>query len=159
MTRKRRRDTAAVAAFVEQFAGDMVDAGMPRMPARVFAALLSADDGCTAAELAAQLHASPAAISGAIRYLEQVDMTARDRRPGERRDVYRLRGEMWYELIANRDRMYLRWLTTLQQGVDAVGRKTPAGRRIEDTRRFFDFVRAEMPAMLARWRAQRKAKQ
>src|SRR5262245_26865842 len=137
----------------------MVDAGMPRMPARGFAALLSADEGRTAAELAAQLHASPPATSGAIRGWEQVDMTARERRPGERRDVYRLRGEMWYEVIANRERMYLRWLQTLQQGVDAVGRKTPAGRRIEDTRRFFDFVRGEMPAMLARWRAQRKAKQ
>lgn len=153
---RKRRDPAAVVDFVERFGNDLVSAGMPRMPARIFAALLSSDDGRTAAELAAQLQASPAAISGGIRYLEQVDMAVRARRAGERRDVYRLGGDMWYEVIANRDRMYARWLETLSQGVEAVGRKTPAGRRIDATRRFVDFVRTEMPAMLARWRAERR---
>jgi DNA-binding MarR family transcriptional regulator len=149
---RKRRDPRAVADFVERFAGDLVVAGMPRMPARTFAALLSADEGCTAAQLAEQLQASPAAISGAVRYLEQVEMVARTRQPGERRDVYRLENDMWYEVIANRDRLFLRWMETLRQGADATGRQSPAGRRIDETRRFFDFVRTEMPALLARWR-------
>lgn len=126
---------------------------MPRMPARVFAALLSADDGCTAAELAAQLSASPAAISGAVRYLEQVDMVVRDRRPGERRDVYRLFSDPWYEVVASRDKLYMRWMDTLRQGVTAVGPNSQAGKRLDETLRFFDFIRVEMPALLARWRA------
>ena len=47
------------------------------MPARVFAALLIAPDArLTAAELAERLQVSPAAISGAVRYLVQVRMVA-----------------------------------------------------------------------------------
>ena len=43
---------------------------MGRMPARAFAAILAADDGRrTAAELAELLEVSPAAVSGAVRYL------------------------------------------------------------------------------------------
>ena len=61
------RDGAAVRRFIERFALDLADAGMPRMPARVFAAILSAEDGrCTAAELAQLLRVSPAAVSGAL---------------------------------------------------------------------------------------------
>ena len=46
---------------------------MQRMPARVFAALLASDDGAlTSAELGEQLQVSPAAVSGAVRYLAQV---------------------------------------------------------------------------------------
>jgi DNA-binding transcriptional regulator GbsR (MarR family) len=148
----KRRDPAAVSEFVERFAADLVSAGMPRMPARVFVALLTADEGRSASELAELLQASPAAISGAIRYLEQVDMTVRERRPGERRDVYRIGQDMWYEVIANRDRLFERWNQTLAHGVDVLGAGTPAGRRVDETRRFFDFARVEMPAMVARWR-------
>ena len=54
--------------FVERFAAAMVASGMPRMASRVFALLLSREDGsATSAELAAALQASPAAISGAVR--------------------------------------------------------------------------------------------
>ena len=64
---------------------------MARMPARVFAAILTADDGrCTAAELAGTLGVSPAAVSGAVRYLMQLGLVRRERDPGERRDHYRI---------------------------------------------------------------------
>ena len=46
----------------------LAEAGIARMPARVFAALLVTESGSlTAAELARQLHVSPAAVSGAAR--------------------------------------------------------------------------------------------
>ena len=68
----------SVADFVERFAAGMVAAGMPRMPARVFASLLSRDDGsATASELSGALQASPAAISGAVRYLIQLRVITR----------------------------------------------------------------------------------
>ena len=42
--------------FVERFASVLTESGFPRMPARVFAALLATDSGrLTAAELAAML--------------------------------------------------------------------------------------------------------
>ena len=52
------RDQDAVGRFVERFASVLTEAGIPRMPARVFAALLTADSSSlTAAELAGKLDA------------------------------------------------------------------------------------------------------
>jgi DNA-binding transcriptional regulator GbsR (MarR family) len=150
------RDDEAVRRFIERFALNLVEAGMPRMPARVFAALLSADDGrCTAAELAALLGVSPAAISGAVRYLVQVRMATREREPGERVDHYRVSTETWYEAITRRDELLARWVQDFQDGVKAVGPDTPAGARLEETRQFFEFLMDEIPKVMARWRARR----
>ena len=79
----------------------LVDGGVPRMPARAFAALLATDTGrLTAAELAEALQVSPAAVSGAVRYLTQTQPGRRaTREPGSRRDVYRLGDDLWYEAI------------------------------------------------------------
>jgi DNA-binding transcriptional regulator GbsR (MarR family) len=154
------RDDEAVRRFVERFALDLVEAGMARMPARVFAALLADDDGqLTAAELAERLHVSPAAISGAVRYLMQVSMVARGREPGERRDHYRVSSETWYEAVTRRDQILARWMDDLQQGIKAVGLDTPAGARLEETREFFEFLHDEVPKVMVRWREQHSAGQ
>ncbi|MEV6184183.1 MarR family transcriptional regulator, partial [Streptomyces sp. NPDC052015] len=97
------RDAEAVSKFVESFAAQLVEAGMQRMPARVFAALLASDSGTlTSAELGEQLQVSPAAVSGAVRYLAQQHMVSREREPGSRRERYRVHSDQWYELLTNR---------------------------------------------------------
>ena len=148
--------TDAAARFIERFASVLVESGVPRMPARVFAALLTIDSGrLTASELAELLQISPAAVSGAVRYLTQVSLISREREPGSRRDVYRLHDDEWYEAIVRREPLLQRWERAVLEGVDAVGADTPAGRRLRDTAGFFEFLQAEMPAMLERWRVQR----
>ncbi len=152
------RDDAEVARFIERFGGALVDSGMPRMPARVFATLLSTDDGgCTAAELAEQLQVSPAAISGAVRYLVQVGIVAREREPGDRHDTYRLFSDMWYEIFVRRDQLFSRWIDILQRGIEAVDAATPAGDRLDETMRFFEFLRVEMPVLIERWHDEHKS--
>ncbi len=152
------RDEEAVRRFIERFALDLTEAGMARMPARVFAALLTTDDGRrTAAELAGLLQVSPAAISGAVRYLTQLRMVARGREPGERRDHYQISGDMWYEVVARRDELLAHWEQDLQDGIKAVGPDTPAGARLEENRRYFQFLREEAPRVMARWRELRSA--
>ena len=75
----------SVARFIERFAAVLEESGVPRMPARVFVALLAEDSGSlTAAQLAQRLQVSPAAISGAVRYLTQVSLVGREREPGSR---------------------------------------------------------------------------
>jgi DNA-binding transcriptional regulator GbsR (MarR family) len=149
-----QRDEAEVRRFVERFALTMVESGMPRMPARVFAALLASEKGkLSAAELASALHVSPASISGAVRYLAQVGMIARERDPGERRDHYVVYADMWSAMSVQRDQALARWVKDLASGVDAVGAGTRAGRRLDDTRRYFEFLREEMPRLMARWQA------
>jgi DNA-binding transcriptional regulator GbsR (MarR family) len=145
--------------FVERFALDLVEAGTPRMAARVFAALLTAEDGKrTAVELAEVLQVSPAAVSGAVRYLNQVGLVAREREPGERRDHYRVRDDMWYASVAQRDEQLSRWERTLLDGVEAVGATSRAGARLDETRRFFEFMRVELPKLMDKWRTQERAR-
>src|SRR4051794_7745668 len=95
------------------------------MPARVFVALLVTDAGrLTAAELAAVLRISPAAVSGAVRYLIQIGMVHKERVPGSRRDYYRMPGGMWDSLIRQRDQVMTRWTALVREGIDLVGPDT-----------------------------------
>ncbi|MGH8824869.1 MAG: GbsR/MarR family transcriptional regulator [Jiangellaceae bacterium] len=150
------RAAAEVSRFIERFALTLLDSGMPRMPARVFVAILASDKGhLTAAELAAQLNVSPAAVSGAVRYLTQVRLIVRERDPGERRDHYRLYDDTWYDSMVRREELLVRWQRDLESGIDAVGANTPAGQRLDETRKFFAFLHDELPKMLDRWREAR----
>ena len=153
------RKPAAVAAFVERFAGDLEAAGIPRLPARVFVTLLATDDGyLSAAQLAERLHISPAAVSGAIRYLVQVQLVRKEREPGSRRDRYLVTDDSWFEAAVHRAPMLEQWIRTLTAGEQALGRGTPAGARMHETLAFIEFLHAEMPALLAKWRRRQGAR-
>jgi DNA-binding transcriptional regulator GbsR (MarR family) len=134
------RNDEAVRRFVEDFASALAEMGVPRMPARVFVALLTSDSGrLTAAELAARLRASPAAMSGAVRYLIQTGLVRREGEPGSRRHYYRVPDDVWDELST------------------ILGADTPAGARIAESVRYFEFVSAELPLVITRWRERRAA--
>lgn len=146
------RDQAAVLKFIERFAGVLAEAGLPRMPARVFVALFTADSrAMTAGELAGLLKVSPAAISGAVRYLTQTGLAAKEREPGARQDHYLVEDDIWCELVRRRDSQLRSWEDHLRTGLDVVGRDTPAGARIAATLPFFEYLQQELSAMLARW--------
>ncbi|CAL9481873.1 hypothetical protein SUDANB58_03072 [Streptomyces sp. enrichment culture] len=151
------RDPEAVSRFVEHFAAQLVEAGLPRMPARVFAALLASDTGTlTSADLGEQLKVSPAAVSGAVRYLAQVHMVSREREPGSRRERYRVHADQWYEALTNREAVLKRWEDALREGVAGLGADSPAGRRLAETLAFFEFLQVEVAAMMDRWRTHRE---
>ncbi len=147
------RDAAAIARFVERFAAVLVEAGFPRMPARVCAALLVTDEGTlTAAELADQLQISPAGVSGAVRYLSHLGLVSREREPGSRRDRYRLVSDTWFEATAEREGVLASWESASREGVEVLGADTPAGRRFAESTEYFSFLRTEVAGVLARWR-------
>ena len=152
------RDEAAVRRFIEDFAQALTEMGVPRMPARVFVALVTSDPGrLTAAELAATLHASPAAMSGAVRYLLQLGLIRREGEPGSRRHYYRVPDDVWGEIISIRNRAMARWTAVLREGIPILGADTPAGLRIADSVRFFEFVSAELPLVIDRWQDRKAA--
>jgi predicted transcriptional regulator len=154
----RRRDDEAVRRFIEDFASALAEMGVPRMPARVFVALLTSDSGrLTASELAATLRASPAAMSGAVRYLIQTGLVRREGEPGSRRHYYRVPDDVWDELITIRNRAMARWTAVLREGVPILGPDTPAGARIAESVRYFEFVSAELPLVISRWRERKAA--
>jgi predicted transcriptional regulator len=147
------RDDKAVGRFVEDLASALTEMGVPRMPARVFAALLTTDSGrLTAADLAANLQVSPAAVSGAVRYLMQIGMVRRESEPGSRRHYYRAPNNVWDEVIGIRDHLMARWTGVLREGVEILGADTPAGERVAESVRFFEFVGSELPNVIRRWR-------
>ncbi len=153
------RDSAAVLMFVERFATLLGQMGFPRMPARVFTALLSTDSGrLTAAELAEMLRVSPAAISSGVRYLVQVGLASREREPGSRRDRYRVPDDVWYDVVRVREQVTARWAPTLQEGIEALGPGTPAAERLAETADFFEFLRKQGPELLARWSEHRASR-
>ncbi len=143
----------AMAAVVERFAADLTQAGMQRMSARVFSCLLiSHEQTLSSAVLAQRLQISPAAISGAVRYLAHVHLVSREREPGSRRERYRLHHDIWYEAIANRDTVLARWIATMRAAIEVVGERSPAGERLTDTTEFLEFLMAELDAILTRWK-------
>lgn len=141
-----------VPRFIERFATWLSDAGMGRMPARVFVALLAENSGkLTAGELAGRLQVSPGAVSGAVRYLAQVNLIRKEREPGARRDHYVVHDDTWYQALTRRDEYVARWIDTIGDGIDALGPDTPAGRRLIETRAFLTFVQRKVPEMLKEW--------
>lgn len=152
-TRQNPRDERAVSEFVERFAGILVEGGWPRMASRVFCTLLASEEGrLTAAELAERLQVSPAAISGAVRYLVQLDMIGRQRGPGTRRDCFVVEDDFWPRVIEHQVVAMTKWGERLKEGIASVGEGSAAAERLAETAALFDFVRVETPAMLRRWR-------
>lgn len=154
--RPPERDEAAVSRFIERFALVLTAAGMQRMAARAFGALLATESGSlTAAELVTVLQVSPASVSGAVRYLEQTGLARRDRSPGHRTDHFVLKADAWYELSADPSGIYDALADAMTDGVSAVGPTSAAGRRMADTRDFFEYLKVQMPLLVERWHATR----
>lgn len=109
----------------------------------------------TARELADRLQVSPAAVSGAVRYLEQARLVRRVREPGERTDRFVLGDDAWYEAIADRSEIFDGLLSALAEGLVAVGDGSVAGQRIAETSEFFAYLKDEMPLLIERWRSSR----
>ncbi|WP_409484353.1 GbsR/MarR family transcriptional regulator [Arsenicicoccus dermatophilus] len=140
-------------AFVDRMGDLGVGSGMPRMAARTFAHLLSLDDAAaTAADLGEALGASPAAISGAARYLESVGLVRRTRERGSRRDLFVLQEEVWSDYVARSLDLVRVWGSVLVEGSQAV----PVGaarRRLAQNAAFFDYLAVELDDSISRWQA------
>ena len=131
---------------------------MPRMPARVFAALLATDTArLTAAELGDLLQASPAAISDGVRYLIGVGLVRREGEPGSRRHHYQVPDNVWYEVVRSRDRVMEHWTAALREGIELLGPDTPAGMRMAGSVDFFEFVSQELATVMDRWESRQGA--
>ena len=150
-------DRLALLRAVERIASTLTETGIPRMPARVFAYILADDaDRYTAAELAEGLRVSPAAISGAVRYLTQARMVFKEREPGQRADLYRIYDDdVWGRIVSARLPILDQWAETLESAIDEIGPQTRGGRRLQETKEFYAFMRADTQDMLERWRKHR----
>jgi DNA-binding transcriptional regulator GbsR (MarR family) len=141
-------------SVADAVAAELAAEGFPRVPAQVLMALMVRPSGSmTAAELADGLGVSPAAISGAVRYLGVLGFVRTTVVPGTRRHVYSLPAVPWYASTLVQDR-YTSMLALLDAGLQDV-EQGPARDRLAEMADFFRFLRAEMPLLWERWRASR----
>ena len=147
-----------LAEAVERLGQVLEESGIPRMPARVFAYILAEDrDRYTAAELADGLDVSPAAISGAVRYLTQTRLVVRERRPSGRGDLYRvLDSDVWGTIMKHRLPLLDHYIATVEEAAALLPPGSAGRARVEETRDYFVFVRGEMADLAHRW-AERRA--
>lgn len=151
--RDEEREREALLRFVEQFALVMTEGGIPRMPARVFAYVL-ADDATvyTAKELSQGLGVSPAAISGAVRYLVQSGLLIKRREPGSRSDQYGIDDEdVWSTVFAQRVPLIERWDEQLTRGVRLLGTGRRGGQRLLETQAYVRFLHEMFTHMQEEW--------
>ncbi|QIM21543.1 MarR family transcriptional regulator [Phycicoccus sp. HDW14] len=140
------------ADVVERLGGALAEVGIPLQPARVFAALLATEDGRrTSAQLVELLDISPAAVSGAVRYLSQVRMIRRERERGSRRDVYVALDDAWHDMMMQTEQLYAPILAALVVARDSVGARSRAGERMQLSAEFLEFIQREMDAVARRW--------
>ncbi|MFJ8313275.1 MULTISPECIES: helix-turn-helix domain-containing protein [unclassified Streptomyces] len=134
------RDAEAVREYEEMFAGVFMQSGLPKMTARVLAAIYTTDAGSlTASELVQRLQVSPASISKAVSLLESMGLIRRER-DERRRERYVVDADVWYQGMIASARGHAQLVETARQGVSILGPDTPAAIRLENIARFVDFV-------------------
>lgn len=140
----------------EQAAAMLAAAGMARMPARVMMALVgSPDEGYTAAELADRLGVSPAAVSGAVRYLISMRLIQRLSRPGDRRDRYDLTDDAWSGMITSNAPLYAALAGHMDRIADQNADAPISVARAREVADFLRFLTERMPQLVDEWRAER----
>jgi len=149
----------ALARAVERFGTTLEGAGMPRMASRVFAYVLAEDrDRYTAKQLAEGLDVSPAAISGAVRYLTEAGLLLKERNPAGRGDVYAVtEGDVWSTIMQAREPMVARFVSAVEDAMELLPEGSPGYRRMAETRDFFAFTLEDMGGVVQRWKAWKAA--
>nr|WP_324192729.1 MarR family transcriptional regulator [Nocardia transvalensis] len=131
----------------------LVDTGVPRMAARVFATLCIKDSGSgTAAELARELRVSPASISAAVATLEGFGLIRRERPPGTRRELYVIGDDAWYRATVASIRSNDILAAAAQHGATLLGPTSPAGARLRTASRFLDNLGRDLERAAENWR-------
>lgn len=141
----------------EQLALVLNGYGMQRMHARVLAALLTTDNSAlTQGELTAELGAATGSVSNAVKQLIAVGLVERVPVAGSRREHYRLRDDAWARLFTRQNHVFDDMLGVARKARDHMDADSLAHRRLTDMCDFYDFLLAEVPALLERWDEERK---
>ena len=154
------RDEQALRTTTEQSAALLTAAGFPRMPARVLMSLMVAETGgYTAAELAEELGASAAAISGAVRYLQTIGIIHRVSSPDSRRDRYELPDHAWYTIMTRGSPVYISLANLTDTSIAAIDDPdSAASKRLQEMADFYRFLSTRMSDLMDEWISVRASK-
>ena len=131
--------------FTEEFAARLAGSGLPKMSARVFACLLVSESGSlTAADLARRLSVSPASISKAVGFLEQMSLLSRTPDAGTRRERYVIGDDVWQRAWQTDTGAHASVAEAARRGVALFGPESPAGLRLRKMDQFFGWLADQM---------------
>lgn len=142
---------------VAQAVSALAASGFPRLPATVLMTLMTSEDGeLTAEALAERTQSSPAAISGAVRYLTTIGMIRRHLLPGSRRYVYELPEHPWYTVSIGKNELYGVIVGLARRAIPTLG---PQGaERMDEMAEFFEFLQRRLPEVLDEWNELRRGR-
>ncbi|MFB7251985.1 MarR family transcriptional regulator [Microbacterium sp. NPDC056234] len=131
-------DGDRTSSFVAELASALAATGMPRMPARIFASLVTTTaDSMAAADLVRALGVSPASVSKAIGYLEGMELVERDHDPGSRRERYRVGSDIWTRAVRADSDAHADVADASSRGIAFFGADSAPGIRLAQMGRFF----------------------
>lgn len=143
---------AAVRGFEARFTAMMVRTGLPRMPARVLACLLTSDDArLPAADLVRLLGVSPASVSKSVAYLADLRLIRRERDSSDRREYYAVDDDAWHEACRRQAEVCRLWAEAAMEGADVLN-GSAAAPRLSAMSRYFDHVGNDLADAAERWR-------
>lgn len=153
--------TARTERFVEEVGVFFERLGTTRMAGRVFGRLLiSAPPHQAMDELAEALHASKGSISTSTRYLIQLGMIERIGMPGERRDYFRMKPNIWANMLRQRVEILTHFEDLARRGLELIkGESYETRERLLGFLDYCEFIEEEFPDLFQRWEEWRKARE
>ena len=156
MHRRVSEMTQDEAIFVEAVGQELAASGLPPMAGRMWGWLLVCEPTeQTAAEIAAQLHASRGSISGVARLLVAGGLIRRRTRPGDRREYFSVPSGAVRALLASGFPRIAALRRLMDDGLRLLdGRSAEARSRVSEVREVYAFLEREYPVLLERFVAE-----
>lgn len=139
--------------FTEDFGLFFEHLGVPRMAGRILAWLLICDPPEQSMhDLVAALGASKSSISTMTRMLISFRLIERVRLPGERRDFYRVRPDLWRRSLDDAQRKFEGFREMAERGLNLLeGESAQRRARVQEMHDIYDFLTREFPGLVDRW--------
>jgi DNA-binding transcriptional regulator GbsR (MarR family) len=139
--------------FIEKFCVVAEQDGFPRIAGRLMGFLLLNEGPYTLDEMADELQISKTSASTNARLLEQYGVIEHTTRPGDRRDFYKLADDPWERMFDMVKRRMQRFLSVLDETIDALPAKEKYGhRRLEEAQQFHAFILEDIDRWIQQWR-------
>jgi DNA-binding transcriptional regulator GbsR (MarR family) len=161
-----KRTTAAAAArtdprlraYVEKVGVSFEQLTLPRMAGRIFGWLLVCEPPeAPAGELVTALHASKSSVSTMVRLLMRLELIELVSLPGERRDLYRIRSDVWMKSLEDRLSQAKAFRRLAREGLELLSRGSAARRRrLEDMEAMYAFLEIEIPLLVRKWQREHR---
>lgn len=145
--------------FVEKVSLYFEQLSLPRMAGRIFAWLLICEPPrASMAELVDALQASKSSISSMTRLMIQLDLIEVVSLPGERRDYYQIRSDVWMKALKDRLTQAAAFRQLADEGLAILANAPQARqRRLREMRVAYAFLEREIPRLIETWGKERAA--